>query len=796
MGPEQRPTPLDRGCQPPSPGPFGVPHLAGVLPRAAAAAVTSAVLAAGCSYTTPDVSPAPPVNAQSTTVLAADGSVLTRLDGGEHRIEVGWQDIPRHLADAVVAIEDRRFWNHVGIDLQAIVRAARTNVEAGDIVEGGSTITQQYVKSAFLRRDRTLDRKIEEASLAIQLERSHTKEEILTYYLNTVYLGAGAYGIGAAADTYFGKPVPELSLAEAALLAGLIRTPSADEPFSNPDGALDRRGEVLDAMAAQGWIDEGTRDAADSEPLGLTTGALQDTTTAPYFVDAVERWALERPELGATPQERALALYSGGLRIETTLDPALQAEAEQAVERVLPEAGDPDAALVVLQPGTGEVKAWVGGRDYDGQGPHAKFDLVGLARRPAGSVFKPMVLATALEQGVPLGREYSAPAHLELAVTGGTWEVENYDGIEGGVVDLADATVFSLNTAYAALVTDVGPDGVVHTAARLGVDSPLEAVPSITLGSQDVSPLDIAASYTALASDGIHHEPALVSRITDADGSVLYEHRPDPVEAVSPATAHTVTDVLRQVIERGTGYRARIGRPAAGKTGTSQDWADAWFAGYTPDLVAVVWVGFAESRVPMVPPRTRETVTGGSWPARIWQLFMTAALAERPAAEFPPPPEPVAGESGTDEAVAYVGPTVPDVLGLPVDVAVDQVTRAGFVAVTVEVPDDQYPAGVVVASQPAVGSRSPGGSVVTISVADGTSVVRVPSLLGLSGTEASTLAGRAGYAVEVEVLADPDDVAATAGAGRVWQQEPPSGAPLEAGGTVTVQVNPPTQSGR
>ena len=763
-------------------------------PRAAAAAALAAVLAAGCSYTTPDVTPAPPINAQSTTVFAGDGSVLARLDAGEYRMEVAWEDIPRHLTDAVVAIEDRRFWNHAGIDLQAIVRAARTNVEAGDIVEGGSTITQQYVKSAFLRRDRTLDRKIEEASLAIQLERSHSKEEILTYYLNTVYLGSGAYGIGAAADTYFDKSVAELSIAEAALLAGLIRTPSADDPFSNPDGALARRREVLDAMAAEGWIDEGTLQAATSEPLHLTPSTVGDPSTAPYFVDAVKRWALERPELGTTPQERVLALYSGGLRIETTLDPMLQAEAEQAVGRVLPGADDPDAAVVVLEPGTAEVKAWVGGRDYDGEGPHAKFDLAGLARRPSGSVFKPLVLAAALDRGVPLGTEYAAPAHLELPVTGGTWAVDNYDGIDGGVVDLTDATVFSLNTAYASLVTEVGPDAVVHAAARLGVDSPLEAVPSITLGSQDVSPLDVASAYATLAADGVHTEPALVRRITDRHGRVLYEHSPDPREAVSPATARTVTDVLRQVVERGTGYRARIGRPAAGKTGTSQDWADAWFAGYTPDLVAVVWVGFAESRTPMVPPRTRETVTGGSWPARIWQLFMTTALADRPAAAFAPPPEPATSETGGGEPVSGVGPTVPHVLGLPANVAVDQLTRAGFVAITVDVPDDQYPAGAVVGSEPPVGSRAAGGSVVTISVADGRPVVRVPALLGLTGTEATSLGGRAGYTVEVEVRADPDTTAAAAGAGRVWQQEPPSSSPLDVGTTVTVWVNPATES--
>jgi penicillin-binding protein 1A len=754
--------------------------------RRGALAVAVALVAGACSYETTDLTPVAPVNSASSVITAADGTVLTVLDAGQYRLEVGFDEIPGHVVDAVIAIEDRRFWDHNGIDLKAMLRAARANVEAGGVVEGASTITQQYVKNAFLDRDRTLDRKLEEASLAIQLEREHSKEEILTYYLNTVYLGAGAYGLGAAAQRYFGKGVTDLTVEEGALLAGLIRTPSNDDPFVDLDAALVRRGEVLEAMVGEGYIDERTRSRAHAQPIHLAPPPAEQLSAAPHFVEAVKRWVLDRAEFGATRAERSRALYTGGLVIETTLDLTRQAQAVEAVGRVLPAPTDPEAAVVVVEPATGEVQALVGGPPLDSGSPSAWFDLATQGHRPAGSAFKPFVLASALEQGVPLATAYDAPAHLELAVPGGTWTVDNYDGVEGGRVDLVDATVFSLNTAYAQLVGEVGAADVVATATRMGIESPLEPVASIALGSQPVTPIEMATAYSTLANDGRRVDAALVRRVTDRDGTVLYEHRPTPTEAISPATARSVTHVLRQVVERGTGHRARIGRPVAGKTGTGQTWADAWFAGYTPDLVAVVWVGFPDGQVPMVPPTTRQTVVGGSWPADIWQLLMTAALAQTPATEFAAPPDQAPGE----EMPTGFGPEIPDVLGFPGEVATAALGRSGFVVEVVEVPDDQFPRGVVVGTDPPAGQRHPGGTTVTVRVANGQPVLRVPAVLDMAWPEAVALLRRAGYTVDVRAEPDPDDDLAVTRAGLPWRQEPSSGTPAVAGSTVTIWVNP------
>ncbi|MFN0091804.1 MAG: transglycosylase domain-containing protein [Acidimicrobiales bacterium] len=634
------------------------------------------VLAAACSYQRADRRVALPENAETTRIYAADGALITALHAGQNRSNVRYAELPAHLVDAVVAIEDERFWRHQGIDLKALLRATRTNAETGELTQGGSTITQQLVKNALLEPDKTLSRKLTEASLALQLEQAYSKERILELYLNTIYFGKGAYGVEAASQRYFAKPVSAVTLGEAALLAGLIRAPSVTDPFDAPEAAMRRRGLVLGKLLDLGYIDQGQHDAAAAEALTLAGEfGSADRYPAAHFVEEVKKWIAADERFGPTPEARRDLLFRGGLRIHTTVDLRLQAAAEEAVASVLPDPGeDPEGAVAAVEPATGFVRAMAGGRDYFGDSPFAKYNLAVGAGRQAGSSFKPLVLAAALEKGIPLTKSYPAPGRITLdAGPGfGAWAVSNYEGGGGGSASLLEATVHSYNTVYAQLMLDVGPAAGVEMATRLGVTSPLAAVPAAVLGTENVTPLDMASAYATLANRGVRVPPTLVTRVERPDGSILYEHAHEQRKVIPIEVADRVTSALGQVVARGTGTRAQLGRPAAGKTGTAQEYRDAWFVGYTPELAAAVWVGFAERQEPMTPPRTPIRVTGGSWPAQIWRAFMVAALADTAPSEFPaaeqgprrrparPPADaaqegPVAGGGETASSVAASG---------------------------------------------------------------------------------------------------------------------------------------------
>ena len=585
---------------------------------------------------------------QRSVVLANDGSLLAVLHREENRKSVPLSAVPQVVIDTVLAVEDSAFYEHGGMDLRATARALVSNVSAGDVVQGGSTITQQLVKNALLTPKQDLSRKVEEAVLALRLEDQMSKDEILERYLNTVYFGNGAYGVQAAAEVYFGVGAEQLGQPEAALLAGLIRNPIGYDPFLYPEVAKKRRDIVLDRLVTLGRLDDREAGRIRAEPVPTERRNL-DLLPKPkdYFVEEVTRRLLDDPRLGDDDAARYNALFKGGLTIKTTLDPRLQALAEEAVTSIVPDPTGPfTASLVSVDPASGAVRALVGGRGFETD----KFNIAtqGTGQQP-GSSFKPFVLATALEQGISPEASIDGRGPCLIPNPGGTpdpYEVENFEGSAGGVISLADATRNSVNCAYARLGLIVGLDKVAETAARLGITTQLPADrPSMSLGSLEVLPLDMAGAFATFAADGVHHDPYFVDEVLDRDGELLFGGGSEGLQVLSPDTARLTTSVLEQVVTAGTATRARFanGRPAAGKTGTTSDYADAWFVGYVPQLATAVWMGSPEGNIEM-----RNVggvrVTGGSYPARIWQAFMGPALAGQPVEPFPDPP-PIAGRS-------------------------------------------------------------------------------------------------------------------------------------------------------
>jgi penicillin-binding protein 1A len=571
--------------------------------------------------------------AQRSEILAADGSLLSALYE-EDRVPVALAQVPQVLVDAVVAVEDSAFFEHRGVSVRGLVRAARANVSSGGVAEGGSTITQQLVKNSILTSDRTYDRKAKEAVLAVRMERELSKQQILENYLNTVYFGQGAYGVSAAARRYFAKDVSQVGLADAALLAGMISSPQTFDPVRHPDAAVDRRGHVLRRLVKEGKVTQADADAAAA--TALPTVVVRDAAQpSDHFTEEVRRQLFDDPRLGATPAERTARILRGGIKVHTTLDPAMQAMAEQAVRERLPESPF-TAALVAIDPGDGSVRALVGGPNF----ADAKYNLATQGARQAGSSFKTIALAAWLAAGRSPEDLVDATAPCSFPTPGApepTWNVDNYEGGSGQllVTTLREATVKSSNCAYARVSLAMGPDKIVEMAKRLGIAHPLPNVPSIVLGSAEVSPLEMASVYATLAADGIRRPPVFIRRVDGPDGQVILENAPAEERVLEPQVARTVTDVLRGVVERGTGRKAAIGRPVAGKTGTAQEWRDAWFAGYTPQLAAAVWMGSPTGQQSMADVGGIH-VTGGSYPAQIWGQFMGAAMAPVPPREFDP----------------------------------------------------------------------------------------------------------------------------------------------------------------
>jgi penicillin-binding protein 1A len=532
------------------------------------------------------------------------------------------------MPKATVAIEDRRFYQHGGIDPEGILRAFVADVSAGRIVQGGSTITQELVRNLYLSQNKTVQRKVVEACLAVKLARAWPKDRILTAYLNDVYYGNHAYGIQAAAETYFSVPASRLTLEQAALLAGLPQAPSYYDPLHNPAAALTRRDAVLQALRRSGNITEAQYAVAVHDRSLQLRPSSAYGSREPYFVGYVE--TLLEQEYGAA------TVRAGGLKIYTTIQPRLQRAATHALSQVLDARHDPSGAIVSIDPATGAIRAMAG---VSPGASGSEFNLATSAERQAGSTFKPIVLAAAVARGLnPWAVRYlSAPFYYPPL----QWRVRTYDGTYAGPETVAAATIQSDNTVYARLALDVGPAAIAEMAKRLGVQSQLQPTPSLALGTDAVTPLDMASVYATLAAGGVYSRPLAIRRVVFSGGKTDSNWaQPQRTRVIPDWVASTVTHVLEENMLHGTGVGAHLsGRVDAGKTGTTDNYADAWFAGYTPSLEATVWMGYPRAEIPMLDVHGG-AVSGPTLPATAWRLFMERALEGTASTDFPPAVSP------------------------------------------------------------------------------------------------------------------------------------------------------------
>jgi penicillin-binding protein 1A len=668
---------------------------------------------------------------------------------------VALADIPLALQHAVVSTEDQRFYEHAGVDPLGMLRALFVDIKAGAQVQGGSTITQQYVKQAFVGDQSTIKRKLQEAVLAYRVEAQFSKDKILEMYLNTIYFGHASYGVQTASQNYFGKSVKDLTLPEAAMLAGVIKSPARYSPYLDAAAAKLRRDVVLAQMRDQGYIDAATCASAQASEI-KTTGLKHGSKIAPYFVEYLKQNLVD--------QYGEEAVYRGGLTVTTSLDLKMQAAAEKAATSILNRKTDPSVSLVAIDPDSGEIRAMVGGRDFLTQ----QYNVAVQGHRQSGSAFKPFVLVTALQDGISPEATFTAQSGSFHVPGGQVWKVAGEPGFKGPM-RLRAALMHSINPVFAQLILKVGADRVVATARAMGVTTKITPVPAVALGgmAEGVTPLEMASAYGTLANSGTHAIPVSILKVADKDGKVLFEAKPVTKKVVDPAIAYLATDIMKGVITGGTGTAANIGRPAAGKTGTTQDNGDAWFVGFTPDLVASVWVGYPSAKIPMRSVHGIK-VTGGSFPARIWAAFMKAALKGTPETQFKRPTGLTSAriclDSGqaataacprTGTGLFLVGHTpgpctlhkagagrlVPDVVGLAKADALATLSTASLHYTITLASVSGVPAGIVAAQTPAAGSKATSSTVVALTVSTGGTSTNKPPVAAFSWTPASPASG-------------------------------------------------------
>ena len=706
----------------------------------------------------------PPLS-QRSVIKAADGTTLATFYY-ENRQSVDLSDVSPIMRQAIVAIEDARFYEHHGVDPKGIARALVKDSSTGQAAQGASTITQQYVRQALVEtsaqnndtaaasaaRAKNLSRKLREARYALALEQKLTKDQILEDYLNTVYFGSGAYGISAAAQHYFSEPVTSLTLAQSALLAGVINNPSTFDPILNPNNATERRNIVLDRMLATypASYTAAEIDAAKQAPLGLNKSDIPNgcsTATAPFFCDYVVHDILNGKEFGATVDDRANLLRRGGLVVTTTLDPATQLAAQNAVETVVPK--DPSknaglaAAIDMIDPKTGAIKAMAVDRDYGSGLGQTELNLAadyydhgGSRGRHAGSTFKVFVLAAALEKKLPTGLTINSPPKVDIKAGSTTtceglptaeWKPQNAEASEGGTFNMVNATAQSVNTYFAQLEVLTGLCQPITIAQDLGVKEsanggPLEQVPAFVLGSEDVDPLSVAGAFATFANQGTFCAPRAITGVTvllgDVDTPLRNVPGPNCKPVLDPGIADGVTTLLEHVLlPGGTGGGLDVGRPAAAKTGTDDDYKNAWFSGYTPNLAASVWVGNPDSTTPMrgitVNGKVLPRVFGATLPGPIWQQAMKGALANLPTETF---------QAAPDLVLRGAPITMPNVVGQdPVD-ATPVLTALGLVVTPIagatQVVSTQ-PQGKIDSTDPAPGTVVYTGQVVKLLISSG-----------------------------------------------------------------------------
>lgn len=803
----------------------GTGVLLGSLVLPTAMAVTGVVDAV--SHDVLDVPPLPEnfeVAPERSVIHAADGSRLAEIFFRENRVSVDLSQVPAVTRDAIIATEDADFYNHPGINHAAILRAALTNLRAGEIEQGGSTITQQLIKNAAdLSREKTLDRKIKEAVWAVEVERRWTKDQILERYLNRTYFGRGVYGIGTAAGFYFGKKAGQLGLADSALLAGLIRAPERNDPLADPDRARTRRNVVLDQMADQGFITRAQAETAARQPLGLDVHETSQPEQ-PFFVAWVTRLLIDQgaaeglgtqvdalQALGDTPKERIRAVFQGGLRIHTTLHPDMQAQANAAVGEILSDPlHDPMGALVSVRPGSGAISALAVGPKKHGEceepvevteegrelcdktsfNPVVPADA-GSSRvgRQPGSAFKPFLVTAALEAGFPPGWEIEATGPQTIPPDQcpnpgqGAWTVNNAGG--NGLRNMYSGVKASSNVFHARLIAEVGAAKVAEVARRLGIRrSPLPEVCSLALGAVEVFPLEMASAFGTLANLGVYCEPFAISRIEDRHGNLLYKRTPRCERVLDRDIARRVVDIMEgPVTPGGTAPHANLGRwPTRGKTGTTQDYRDAWFVGYVKQLATAAWIGFEEN--PAQNPLRNVTINGQHYsrvfgstlPAPMWKAYMQEAVQL-----FEPE-----GWPGPEPMPTTVVPDLTDLQALEEIKEALEEARLNLVTETIE--DWRPPETPLVDRQrPAPDTEVPAGSAVVVPVSDGQGEVpRVPDVVGLTEREARKKLTGIGYevVVETQVTDNPEEE------GVVLEQDPRAGReyPPGEGAEVTIEV--------
>lgn len=592
------------------------------------------LLGAGCGFISATIQSLPEVGnnmrpAASSQIFDVNGKLISTVHSVENRLPVDINKVPKNLQNAFLAAEDIRFYDHIGVDPRGILRAVWANIAHQGVSQGGSTITQQLAKNAFLTQDQTLKRKIQEALLALEIERKYSKQEILEMYMNQIYFGQGAYGIQMAAHTYFDKDVDKLSLAQCAMLAGLPQSPNYYSPFNNLKAGKERQNTVLDQMVKYEFLTEQEAAKAKDDDLELATrkkGARQ-SVDASYFVEYVAQ--LVAKKYGED------ALYKEGLKIYTTLDLDKQKAAENAVDELPTFYTDknglqqPQGALLALDPHNGHILAMVGGRGND------DFNRTTMAIRQPGSAFKPFVYLAAIEDGM-------SPSTVvdDSPVAFGSWKPQNYERSYRGPITLRTALTHSVNTVAVKVANKVGMTNVLHYAQQLGIStlvtegSANDNNLAVALGglTHGVTPIDMASAYGTFANQGVRVAPTAIIKIIDRNGNVMEKDDPQEKRIISAKSAYTLTSMLESVVQSGTGGNAAIGRPIAGKTGTTDDSKDAWFIGYTPDLVAVVWMGDDTGAEDL------QGITGGDTPAKVWRLFMEEAVRNMPVHDFKVPP--------------------------------------------------------------------------------------------------------------------------------------------------------------